>query len=820
MANYAIVLGIDRYATDLESLTGAVADAHDFASWLIESGEVPAENLRLATLPIRNPPPLPALLQGCVKVGTKLDDLDTLLIGWLDFSPDNIERLYFFFSGHGASSSNALYPEEAICLEDFSDKSYGKTLEVSSLIAVLNAIPARERFIFIDGCRDALFQDDVQFGRLSRKPKPAREQRKNFVLRATGPGRKAAEANGRGLFSKHLCDGLRGAGNAKRWDPNLNGGGGGYSVRWRALAEYVSNAVATQRGAKNSDQLIFEDGEHPAGTDPPLATFKPEQIEPSRVAVRLLAPPKPPQQTRICLRRNDTIEEVDDLLPETGVVEFNIPPSGWVLWATADGWRSQPKSKPLLVYASRVDETISMEQLPVHSVYYAAPAAAGPDGAPPPKPLNSKEGRTRLTVGQKSLGKLLPAIRVAVRRENGDVVCDPVMTNELILDEGMYRVRLDLPGGLWSETALLVRPGDDEELDLALPDATTSALEQVLVAGGKTAPTKGFAEPSEALGQLVAPSVATVAALAAVQAVQNYQWGLVSLQIGQRWNVDNAIGLEILIADERDKASLVDANKQHVRLWRMFVSNSAPVTGKFTQTNPDAPIASTSIVLEPGGYWLQVRDFDRTRRAGFKLATRVFPGHVTVVIRNPQRSGTVPLLQFAVRRDPSDRSSIQLGIVQGEAVQRTRAAGRDPLADPAVMALAKGEWFEPISALIAAAVLLERGGDAEAMFTKVLAILDKHGTQGPDVAVLHAAHAMREGQDAEAAELIRGALGMQEVPIVQSLLERLVLEAQRLGHAGKAVDWIEEKLLETVGHPLWTLRREDDKRHSGRPDAV
>ena len=74
MVNHAIVLGIDRYATDLESLTGAVADAHDFASWLVSSDEVPAANVRLGLLPSNESPALPALLQNCPVVGTKLDE--------------------------------------------------------------------------------------------------------------------------------------------------------------------------------------------------------------------------------------------------------------------------------------------------------------------------------------------------------------------------------------------------------------------------------------------------------------------------------------------------------------------------------------------------------------------------------------------------------------------------------------------------------------------------------------------------------------------------------------------------------------------------
>jgi hypothetical protein len=45
-------------------------------------------------------------------------------------------------------------------------------------------------------------------------------------------------------------------------------------------------------------------------------------------------------------------------------------------------------------------------------------------------------------------------------------------------------------------------------------------------------------------------------------------------------------------------------------------------------------------------------------------------------------------------------------------------------------------------------------------------------------------------------------------------------EARRLGIASDRTAWIARKLSQTVGHPLWTLRREDDQRQSGTPDVT
>ena len=232
------------------------------------------------------------------------------------------------------------------------------------------------------------------------------------------------------------------------------------------------------------------------------------------------------------------------------------------------------------------------------------------------------------------------------------------------------------------------------------------------------------------------------------------------------------------------------------------------------------PVTSTSLALSPGGYWLQLRDADRQRRAGFKLATQVLPGHVTLVVRNPTPSGEVVLLQFAIRRDPAHRIDLQAGVVNGEALQRARAAGRDPLADPVLLELAEGRWFEPFSAFVAASALLDRGEEGHDAFRKILAALSAREIGGADAAVLQAALAAMSGRDEEAALHVTRALSLAQAPIVGSLLERLDGEARRLGIAGPDADWVAGKLHETTGHPLWTLHREDDTRRSGKPDAL
>lgn len=839
MANHAIVIGIDRYATDLTSLDGPVADAQAFASWLLDSKEVAPADLRLGLLPGAFSPAAPTALAACTPIGTTVAALNKVLVGLLNDPPADLGRLYFFFSGHGAASNNPAYPQEAICLEGYTDEETNNALEVSSLMSVLNAIPAVERFVMIDGCRNKVFADDVVFGVLSKRPRPAPGQRRNYVLRATGPGRKAAEVDGRGLFSRHLCDGLRGLGSAKRWDPAAGegeDGEGGYVVRWDTLTQYVAEKVNATRAAQRHEQLTFVEGEHPADADPVLASFAPTHFGNSRVKVRLADPAVPPASTLIVLRRNDSTEpDRRQTMSAAGSAEFEVPPSVWILGAQVSGWTAAPKSTRVPVYDAHVETDVRLRRHePIDVTRETArdtirdttrdttpifsPGAAL-QTRPPARPTPT--GRLRLRLGGMALSQVRPPVRVSVRKESGECVADLVTVDELTLPAGAFRVRLDLPGGESSETEVLLTPDDDEVADLAMPDTATAALARTLMAARKPLPAGGFAVPSEAMGPLASTSVATMGAIAIVQAANGGSGGLTGLGIGRTWmDTPGAIGVEAMIADEREA---IDPNETHApraRLWRTHSHDPLPFVGELRPSNAPA-IESCGIVVEAGAWWLQLRDQNRQRRAGFKLATQVLPGHVTLVIRHQLASGRVNLHQYAVQRDAPERLPIQRSLVTAEAFQRARAAGRDVVVDPAVRSLASGEWFEPFSAMVAASALLERGDAGAALFEQVLQQLVARDIRSVDVKVLLAAQASRQGHDDRAAALLRDALGLGQAPIVDALLERFDAGIRRLDLGdSETTRWIARKLEQTVNHPLWTLRREDDRRPSAEPDAV
>ena len=803
-SSYAIVIGIDRYATDLSSLNGPVADAQAFALWLVSSGEVEAQNLGLGLLLGDESPPQPVALASCRVIGTSLTELNKALDEFFAPPLPQVKRLYFFFSGHGAASSNPFYGEEAICMAGFADQDWREALELSSLLSTLNAIPAEQRLIFIDGCRNAV-SETAQFGALSQRRRPAPGQRRNYVLRATGPGRKAAELDGRGLFARHLVDGLHGAGAAKRWDPAAQDGEGGYTVRWRSLGEYVFERVAQHRAAQRHEQLIYEEGEHPASEDPVLAAYGARHFPLTTIAVRLVDPAPPPGRTRVHLRRNDSSDaDLSDELPALGRIEFTVPQSGWMLSANAEGWSSRPKTKAVLAYAERVDEELVLSPTPPDGfeVRWTEMLSRPFRGA-----AEAPQGQLSVRLGGLPPNGILPPIRIAVRRDSGELVVDPVMVDPLPLGPGLYRVRADAAGGSWDETTVLVEAGEAVTAELALPPSDTPALAPTLLAAGKPAPAGGFALPSELLGPLAGTTVATVAALATVQGVLHYEYGLQRLDIGRRWS--GPVGVEVQLVDEGWPQPGAGPRGQAVLVRAMRDTDGDAVARAPWRGHPGVPIWSSSQPTDEGGYWVELDDpLAPQPQAGFALATCVFAQHVTLVLLDRMPSGAVVVLQYAIRQDPDQRLEIQRSLVQAEAFQRTRAAGRDPLADPNVRELALGAWFEPISALVACAALFERGDEARELFHAVLAQLIKRDVRGPDLSVLRAARAARDGRGDLASALVRDALGSGQAPLVDALLGRLINLARQLGLLDERTARITVDHARAIGHALWTMRRD------------
>src|SRR5688572_32811335 len=66
------------------------------------------------------------------------------------------ERLYFFFSGHGITSTYASREETAIVLPGVDERHPTQTLAVRSIIEFFETTRFQDQFFFFDACRSPL----------------------------------------------------------------------------------------------------------------------------------------------------------------------------------------------------------------------------------------------------------------------------------------------------------------------------------------------------------------------------------------------------------------------------------------------------------------------------------------------------------------------------------------------------------------------------------------------------------------------------------------------------------------------------------------
>lgn len=120
MANWAIVVGVDKYWRAEACLRGAVWDALHMRTWLLDpaGGAVPPQNLTLLLAPHRTAPP-PDVAWTEATHGHLVEAMERLF----QRSDSVGERVFFSFSGHGLSARINFSNQSAIALTDFTDSA-------------------------------------------------------------------------------------------------------------------------------------------------------------------------------------------------------------------------------------------------------------------------------------------------------------------------------------------------------------------------------------------------------------------------------------------------------------------------------------------------------------------------------------------------------------------------------------------------------------------------------------------------------------------------------------------------------------------------
>ena len=258
---WAIVIGIDDYREQQPTLLSAVEDAEAFRSWVL--GELGGDNPdeRVYTL-----------------LGRRADDSDRIEGERLP-TKDNVlgainelmtksrgggQKLFFFFSGHGLTSTYSNREESALVFPGVDDKHPVQTLAVRSIAEFFETTQFQDQFFFIDACRSPLERSNAEIGpwMIPRRRAPGQEPVQQFVMYATSPGQPAKASlwpEELSAFSRVLMSGLEGKGDAKAWSWERNS----YEVRWERLATHVKTVMEGKRTTERVEERQPPEGGWP-----------------------------------------------------------------------------------------------------------------------------------------------------------------------------------------------------------------------------------------------------------------------------------------------------------------------------------------------------------------------------------------------------------------------------------------------------------------------------------------------------------------------------------------------------------------------------
>jgi uncharacterized caspase-like protein len=339
VANWAIVIGIDRYWTPGACLSGAVKDALGMREWLssVDGGAVPAANLLLLLGPREGAALPPGLEFGAVTKGGITEAIQkTLMLR----SGGKGDRLFFHFSGHGITCRRDMRNVDGLVAGDFDDQQTDNSIEYESILDFFKATQFREQYFFFDSCRNIPWEDEFVMGRLTRprKPDAAAPPVQQFVCYATAPLQRAAENPGfeGGAFTQELLLGLRGQGAAKSWD----GAAGAYVVTWEKLFKYVEAAIEAKRievgTAPGVIQTPRQSGER-GSLNPELARFDADAFP--REPLELAVDPVGAAGAHVTLNDGDTVEQHPVTASPTVIP---LLPRAYRLTGSGHGLRSDP----------------------------------------------------------------------------------------------------------------------------------------------------------------------------------------------------------------------------------------------------------------------------------------------------------------------------------------------------------------------------------------------------------------------------------------------------------------------------------------------
>jgi Caspase domain len=252
--SWAIVIGIDHYRGEHPDLNSAVYDAVRFSRWLREEAGLPQE--RIWRLLGRR---TDGRRQRPDRVLPTKDNVVNAINEVLAQSGGEGEALYFYFSGHGLTTTYANREESALVFPGIDSDHPSQTLAVRSIAEFFETTRFLDQFFFIDACRNRLDVATTEIGAwpIPRRRQPGQDPAQQFILYATSPGRTAQAGTWKeenSAFTKVLMAGLKGRGQAKAW----SWARGTYEVRWDRLATYVVKQMERKQAGPGGESYSFQ----------------------------------------------------------------------------------------------------------------------------------------------------------------------------------------------------------------------------------------------------------------------------------------------------------------------------------------------------------------------------------------------------------------------------------------------------------------------------------------------------------------------------------------------------------------------------------
>ncbi len=727
MANWAIVIGIDRYWEPGAWLRGGVRDALAVREWLLDpkGGDVPAENLVV----LLSPTPDSVVPPGLQAAAADYDGIVTSIDSLIKRSNGKGERLFFHFSGHGLVDRIAFTDVQALVPTDFTDLLTTRALKLQDILDVFEATQFAEQYFFIDACRNIPWQQEFRIGEYPRPAvrdpnAPAVQQ---FAFYATSPRLTAAEIGGvsdeRGAFTAVLLDGLQGKGAAKAWDA----GNQEYVVRVDRLLDYLVSQVSARIAASRNEpenrriQVPRLAGERGSidGSNPVIARFPVDGVPKETLDV-FIDPTALASDSELVVERESA--QVASLKGVANLpASFSLQPKEYSLRASALNWVPAQKSWVIELY-ERKQVTVKLIAQPV-AVGPGGGLGAGPAeaaGAGPPvgtafaPQARGLGGIAHLTVV--SADHLAPldvtnAAGELLKVGQGIIQCDD-------LAPGFYVARLRTPEGRSVEKRLELAADDDETVTLEPPPLPqTGLLANVIGKAQFTLRPDNTLEVSESTGPIAAAHLSTILALAgsavtsnlpASQAVRLRSLGVTAF--GQQALPNAPSGLEVLLGAEgtTSQAALDFVSQIRLRVWAL--DEAVPDHGESPSPLPSvAGLAQFSRPAGTGPHCLAV-EVPGADPVVFMLA--MLPQRITMLVFHFGADGRARVFQYLPSRTP-DGSTDPRTVRRLELVQRFYLNGRLDYAYETAKDLLQGKWEEPIAGCLGGYLLLKQGKGTE-----------------------------------------------------------------------------------------------------------